>query len=111
MNGSIFNTSQANNMDYSITNSELMKYQTITTAVENTITLHTNPEESITLTSKSYRKDKTNILPKLYLTSDSKCIDDSKQIHSQMLSSIQKRAKILSQHPSDPLYLKLDKTT
>jgi len=53
MNGSIFNTSQANNMDYSITNSELMKYQTITTAVENTITLHTNPEESITLTSKS----------------------------------------------------------
>lgn len=32
-------------------------------------------------------------------------------MQSQMLSSLHKRQRILSQHPSDPLYLKLDKTT
>jgi hypothetical protein len=30
---------------------------------------------------------------------------------SQLVLNIQKRNKVLSQHPSDPLYLKLDKTT
>lgn len=71
-NASIFAPSQATELHNLALIDDLKKYQTLTTAIDNTITINSNHEEATSVMEKSQPLQKSEFLPKLNLTLESK---------------------------------------
>lgn len=87
-----------------------MKYQTITTNIERTVTVHSELEEHNERVERTKTGEKSDILPRVYAASESKYSRQSVwEARSKEKEGRKEKAreKVLNYHISDPLYLKL----
>jgi len=87
------------------------KYQTLSTTVDNTVTMQLSNMEPVVLPSRSFREEPKRTLPSISIALKRSGVDISHRKNSDTeLSSLKTRPRELYRHISDPFYMRLEKT-